>query len=198
LWPPWSSRAPSADEERARKGRGKDPRVRRRDRGEPDNRRGSSESPPRQAGAPRTVRIGLSSKAGKAGAKKGPSAGPLRRQGVQGTRCILRAMAQAQMALGTLAETKVPRPPGRDPANIYRRLGDTSPSILRVVRFGLRGEIFGPAACADPEPSPGKAQTCRSAPKEKRRLHLESCKRRFGIWRQGAAKLINAPRSINS
>ncbi len=31
------------------------------------------------------------------------------------------AMAQAQMALGTLAETKVPRPPGRDPANIYRR-----------------------------------------------------------------------------
>ncbi len=33
----------------------------------------------------------------------------------------LRAMAQAQMALGTLAETKVPRLPGRDPANVYRR-----------------------------------------------------------------------------
>ncbi len=62
------------------------PCVRRRDRGEPENRRGSGESPPRRAGAPRTVRTGLSSAAGKAGAKKGPSADPLRRRGVKGTR----------------------------------------------------------------------------------------------------------------
>ena len=37
------------------------------------------------------------------------------------THWLLRALAQAQLALGTLAETKVPRLPGRDPANISRR-----------------------------------------------------------------------------
>ncbi len=55
--------------------------------------------------------------------KDGPSADPLRRRGVQGTRCLLRA--QAQMALGTLAETKVPRLPGPDPANILSPVGGT-------------------------------------------------------------------------
>ncbi len=43
---------------------------------------------------------------------------------MQGTRCLLRALAQAQMALGTLAETKVPRLPGRDPANTLSPVGD--------------------------------------------------------------------------
>ncbi len=69
--------------------------------------------------------------------RDGPSADPLRRRGAQGTRCILRAMAQAQMALGTLAETKVPRLPGRDPANIFRRSGDKrtlSPPVGRSRR----------------------------------------------------------------
>jgi hypothetical protein len=50
-----------------------------------------------------------------------PCLDPLRRLRREGDPLFLRAMAQAQMALGTLAETKVPRPPGRDPANIYRR-----------------------------------------------------------------------------
>ncbi len=53
--------------------------------------------------------------------RDGPCPDPLRRSGARGTRWLLRALAQAQMALGTLAETKVPRLPGRDPANIYRR-----------------------------------------------------------------------------
>ncbi len=47
--------------------------------GRAGERRGSGESPPRRARAPRTVRTGLSSEAGNAGAKKGPSADPLRR-----------------------------------------------------------------------------------------------------------------------
>ncbi len=63
---------------RARTGKRSKARVRARAKGEPDNRRGSSESPPRRAGAPRTVRTGLSSDAGVAGAKKGPCPDPLR------------------------------------------------------------------------------------------------------------------------
>ncbi len=150
-------------------------------RGEPDKRRGSSESPPRRAGSPRVSRrlakgpvdAWPGERADHGGSapvfqaqqesvaqegeprtfercrtvkrrkrswarrgaegtprvqarhRDGPCLDPLRRRGVQGTRWLLRAMAQAQMALGTLAETKVPRPPGRDPANKYRRLADT-------------------------------------------------------------------------
>ncbi len=54
-----------------------------------------------------------------------PCLDPLRRLRREGHPLFLRAMAQAQMALGTLAETKVPRLPGRDPADISRRVGDT-------------------------------------------------------------------------
>jgi hypothetical protein len=47
--------------------------------------------------------------------------GPPETTRCEGDPLFLRAMAQAQMALGTLAETKVPRLPRRDPANIARR-----------------------------------------------------------------------------
>ena len=50
-----------------------------------------------------------------------PFGGPPETTRRAGDPLVLRAMAQAQMALGTLAETKVPRLPGRDPANKYRR-----------------------------------------------------------------------------
>ncbi len=67
------------------------------------------------------------------GSEERPLPGPpetTRRAG--GTRWLLRAMAQAQMALGALAETKVPRPPGRDPANIYRRRATLLPPSVAV------------------------------------------------------------------
>ncbi len=53
-----------------------------------------------------------------------PFGGPPETMRRAGHPLALRAMAQAQMALGTLAETKVPRLPGRDPASIFagRRL----------------------------------------------------------------------------
>ncbi len=70
---------------RARRAKRSKARVRARAKGKPDKRRGSGESPPRRARAPRTVRTGLSSAAGKAGAKKGPCADRLRRVRSEGT-----------------------------------------------------------------------------------------------------------------
>jgi hypothetical protein len=78
---------------------------------------------------------------------------------VQGTRWLLWAMAQAQMALGTLAETKVPRLPGRDPASILSPIGDPKEEKLTSLagdqnanaeslelRFGKRVLVTPPSA----------------------------------------------------
>ena len=77
--------SPECRRRAGRNGRGMDSARSPQGQGRAGERRGSSEFLPRRAGAPRTVRTGLSSEAGKAGAKKGSGADRLRRVRSEGT-----------------------------------------------------------------------------------------------------------------